>query len=635
MSTARLKARPGIALVVVVLVVMAVAAITAGASFLGLNTTLIAKYHERLSVLESVADAGLERARSAVNASDSLYPDSGYVVFENGVTPTHADGAAITGVRRWTYIGPTGITSGQYGVFGSVVTVVEDATGNRIVRRLEIMQESFAKYSYFTDIEGNIVFGANDVIYGPVHSNDDIEIQAANPGATFWGQLKTAGQIENRNWGNYNAGYVENAAEIDFPETADLNKLLAQATAGGTNFTAANPTSSNSPDRATMRIEFVALDLNGDGDSTDTDEGFMRIFQLSSGNYNRSYYVVADTNGYAGSGSSNGVRASPNCGHILATGSGTKHSHFMTFARHTGTSNSRDQRPWAANNGAPANSRLCYLGGDEMLQDGLNSAQNPYNTFRVAQTSPTRAAGSDDTGWGSWLPWTGTVDPRVSAVRPRDAAFLWPISRDLNPNFKGVIHVTGKVAISGKLRGKVTLAATGNIIIVDNLTYVTNPGGTTPCGSESRDMLGLFSGTDVLMANNLLNTPWRPISGGSYRTWAARGSDERSHAVVLALNNFTVDDYDQGPTNVEDCEGANNERGCLYLTGGIIQRTRGPVGITDGRGYIKRYQYDACAGVNPPPYFPTTGHFIRGHYFEVEPTGFDIDTYWAQLIPAP
>jgi hypothetical protein len=624
--TPRLKARKGIALVVVVLIVMAVAAITAGASFLGLNTTLISKYHSRLSVLESVADAGLERARSAINADNAIYPDSAYAIWENGVTPTDASGQPIAGIQRWTYLGPTGITSGQYGVFGSVVTVVQDAAGNRIVRRLEIMQESFAKYSYFTDVEGSIVFGANDVLFGPVHSNDDIEIQAANPGATFWGTLKTAETISNRNWGNYNGtpGFVENAPRIDFPETQDLNKLLVQATAGGVNFTAVNP-SPNEADRATMRIEFVALDLNADGDSTDVDEGFMKIYRVTTNT--NAWFVVADT---TGDFDSNGLRDSRNCGHTLASGTGN-HSYFWTFDRHpSGTSS--DQRSWAPNNGQ---NRQCFLGGADQLNDVQHSVTNPRGAFRV--TNGAVVSGTDDWGYGRWVLWTGAVDARVTAVRPRDAAFLWPISRALNPNFKGVIHVTGKVAISGKVRGSITLAATGNIIIADNLTYVTNPGGTTPCNSATRDMLGLFSGADVIMANNLLNTPWPSfdLGGGTFRTWANRGSDEFIHAVVLALSNFTVDDFDQGETNVEDCQGANNERGCLFLTGGIIQNTRGAVGQTNGRGYIKRYQYDACAGLNPPPYFPTTGHFIRGHYYEVEPTNFNIDTFWAQLIPAP
>ncbi|MBK7905007.1 MAG: hypothetical protein IPJ78_00425 [Gemmatimonadetes bacterium] len=601
----RLRSRRGIALIVVLLVALAVAAIASGASFLSLNTSLVSTYHNRLSVLESVADAGLEQGRSALNGIDSLYPDSGYVTYENGVSATDASGATIAGVQRSTYLGPSGNTSGQYGVFGSVVTVVTDGSGNRIVRRLEVFQESFAKYAYFTDVEGAIVFGANDVLYGPVHSNDVIQIQAALPGATFWGKLKTAQTITNRASGHYNAGYEENAGEIPFPDVADLNRLLAQATLGGTNFTGST---AGGTGQASMRIEFVALDLNGDSDSTDADEGFMKIYSVA--NTANSWFVTADTTGNFGS---IGLTQSRNCGHTLSSGTGS-HAAFKTFRHHSGSSNTSDQRPWAVNNGQ---NRNCYLGGSNILNDWTT----PAGSFLATDSL------------GSWRAWTGTVDARVTAARPADAAYLWPISRQLNPNFKGVIHVAGKVAISGKVRGQITLAATNDIIIVDNLTYVTNPGGTTPCNSPIRDMLGLFSGTDVLMADNLINSPQRTTTSGTYRTWNTRGSDEYVHAVVLALDNFRAENHDQDPQNVEDCQGANNARGCLFLTGGIIQYTRGPVGQTNGRGYIKRYQYDACAGANPPPYFPTTGHFVRGHYYEIDPVNFDITTYWPLLVP--
>lgn len=606
----RLKPRRGIALVVVILVVMAVVAIASGTAYLSLNTSLIAKYHSRLSVLESVADAGLEETRSWLNASTANYPDSGYVTRENGVTVTDAAGTVIPGVQRWIYVGPSGISTGQYGVYGSVVAVVTDANNNRIVRRAEVVQESFAKYAYFTDIEGAIVFGANDVIYGPVHSNDVIQIQNALPGATFWGLLRTAQTITNRSRGHYygspSPGYQENVPAIPFPQVADLNKLLTQATIGGTNFTSST---AGDQGQASMRIEFVALDLNADGDSTDVDEGFMKVYRVA--NTANSWWVVADTTGFA----ANGLKQSWNCGHVLASGTGS-HTYFKIFRHHTGTTNTSDQAPWAINNGT---NRYCYLGGSDILNDWT--------------TTPGRGAFLATDSLGSWQAYPGTVDSRVNTVRPYDAAYLWPISRTLNPNFKGVIHVTGKIAISGKLRGSITLAATGNIILADNLTYVTNPGGTVPCNSPVRDMLGLFSGADVIMADNLLNAPMMPISAGTYRTWASRGSDEYIHGVVLALSNFTAQNYDRNPTNVEDCQGTNNARGCLYLTGGIIQYTRGPVGITDGRGYIKRYQYDACAGLMPPPYFPTTGRFVKGHYYEVEPTNFDIASYWAQLIP--
>ena len=85
----------GIALVVVLLVVLAVAAIIAGAAMLGSNTSLINRHQARLSVLETVADAGLEEARSRINGDKTQYPDTGYSVVEarNGAPSGVAGGA--------------------------------------------------------------------------------------------------------------------------------------------------------------------------------------------------------------------------------------------------------------------------------------------------------------------------------------------------------------------------------------------------------------------------------------------------------------------------------------------------------------------------------------------------------------
>ena len=135
-----------------------------------------------------------------------------------------------------------------------------------------------------------------------------------------------------------------------------------------------------------------------------------------------------------------------------------------------------------------------------------------------------------------------------------------------------------------------------------------------------------------MIADNLLNDPIPWLSGKPATHWD-ESWDEFINGFVLALDIFTVENYDQGSTNAEPCGASTNGRGCIFLTGGIIQKQRGAVGLTSGQGYIKRYAYDACGLESPPPYFPTTGHFARGHYFEVEPTGFDIDSFWALLIP--
>jgi hypothetical protein len=385
---------------------------------------------------------------------------------------------------------------------------------------------------------------------------------------------------------------------IPMPTTADLGKLKTQAITGSTSI--AGSTAGNDG-QASVRIEFVALDLNLDGDSSDADEGFMKVYQAASTSTANLSWVMADTIGWAGTGSTNGVRNSANCGH---SGAGLLHGGFATFAdlihvAGTGV----DSKTNAPGNGL----RRCYLGGSDIL--------NPGGLFSPADAR------------GAWLAWPGIVDPRVTAVAGTTAPFLWPINRVMNPNFRGVIYVEGKVAVSGRLRGRVTLAASGDIIIADDITYVTNP-ATATCA----DILGLFSGDDIVVADNLLNDPIPWLTGKPAVTWDDT-MDEFINGFVLALDIFTVQNYDQGSTSAQSCLPSTNGRGCLFLTGGIIQKQRGAVGLTSGQGYIKRYSYDACGLSDPPPYFPTTGRFARGHYFEVEPTNFDIASYWSLLIP--
>jgi Tfp pilus assembly protein PilX len=588
----------GIALVVVLLVVLAVAAIIAGSALLGSSTSLIGRHEARQSVLETAADAGLEEARSRINGDKRQYPDTGFTTFESGATVYAADGSPIPNVKRSLYVGPSGVTTGQYGVFGSIVSVTQDAQGDRVARRAEVYQESFAKYAYFTTLEGGILFANGDQIYGPVFSDDQINIAAS--GATFFGPVATAKSINGRAFGVYKQGYKEGVSVIPMPTTADLAKLKGQALTGGT---AINSTILGSAGQATTRIEFVALDLDADNDSTDGDEGFMKVYQAPAAN---AWWVVADTNKYQGNGNTAGVRNSPNCGHVY-TGAGSNHAGagFVTFANHrTSWSSGNDSKSNAPGVGAVR----CYLGGS----DSLNT--------------PKQFTATDSLG--GWLPWTGPVDPRLTLKLGTQAQYLWPINRTLNPNFRGIVYVEGKVAVSGKVRGRLTLAASGNIIIADDLTYVTNPGA-----ANCADMLGLFSGNSVVVADNLLNDPISYVTSILTPTHWDETPDEFIHSFVLALDAFTVENYNKGSTNAESCGSVNAGRGCLFVTGGVIQRQRGPVGLTSGHGYVKRYSYDACGATDPPPYFPTTGHFARGHYYEIDPTNFNIASYWSLLIP--
>ena len=566
-----LKPREGFALALVVMLMLVVGSLAAGASMLGSTSYVMSAYKERQSLLASVVDAGTEQARARING-DTIYPQSGYRTLENGVSVTGLDGTVIPNIRRYTYVGPTGVTSGQYGVFGTIVSVAEAPNGDRVIRRLEIRQESFARFAYFTDEEGTIVFGGGDQLFGPVHSNDDITVHST--GATFNGPVTTARGISGRANGTFRQGFTERVPRIALPSTAVLSNLRGYATQGNTAFTSTN---NGSAGQATMRIEFINIELNNDGDATDDDEGFIRVYTS-----NNAAWVTADV-------PSNGIRNSRNCGHFHSDGS------FVSAADHP-NSGSDDYL-----DALRSSTRRCFPGGAAELSGGF-----------VAND-----------GTGQYLQWPGTVDSRLNGRA--DAQYLFPLSRQLNPNFKGVIHVNGKVAISGTLRGRVTLAATNEVIFLDDVRYATGVG-------NCRDILGVFSGTDVVVADNTINAPLRPSGSGTWYTYDDT-RDEFIDGIILALNEFTVENYTSGPSSAEPCGSTSWGRGCLFLNGGVIQRLRGGVGQSNGVGYLKRYSWDPCGLSDPPPYFPTTGRFARGRLLEVDPTGFDVATLFNLLTP--
>lgn len=586
----RLADQRGIALIVVLLLVVAVGALALAAITLTGNTRLINAWDERQDELETVAEAGLETGRSRLNSSRALFPDSGYTTLETDVSVTDAAGRSLPGVTRSTYAGPIGVSTGQYGVFGSLVSIARYANGDRVVRRADITQESFAKYAYFTDVEGSIVFGGGDQIQGPVHSNDEIEIH--NTGATFRGpgMVTTAQTIRNAARATFIGGKKENAGRIELPPTAELTRLQGYASAGGTAFT--EPAGGN-PGTARMRIEFLWIDLNANA-AAEPDEGFFRVYVS-----NLDWYLMGQQPPGGG-----GWTVSPNCGFWRPVG-GPGRGRFVV----------PDSGLTAADKRAilttPA--RRCFLGGDPTFRTDSVFAPETWNT------------GSRQ----GWMPrgfaWNGAM-PAAIAARP-DRDFLFPLSRTFNPNFKGVIHVSGSVALSGRVRGRVTVAATNNIFIVDDLTYAIQPGGSSDC--QDVDMVGIFAGQNVVVADNSLNTPQQiPGAGATWYAFDDSNTGVFLQGVVLALGVFTAQNFDQGPTDANDCEQTNWGRGCLYLSGGVIQRTRGAVGLSDGHGFLKRYSYDVCAAKKPPPYFPTTGRFSRSRYYEIDPVNFDVAQFY-------
>lgn len=175
----------------------------------------------------------------------------------------------------------------------------------------------------------------------------------------------------------------------------------------------------------------------------------------------------------------------------------------------------------------------------------------------------------------------------------------------------GTIYCTGNItSLSGTLadnrvvnaevvtRSAMTIATDVNagkdITITDNLVYKTKPDKT----KSSTDSSNLAAGTLGLVSRNITISSSAPQNLEIDAVMMAGSSNSDG--------SFSVSNYD-----------SKKPVGTLKVLGGIIQRSRGPVGTFDSRtgvttaGYSKNYVYDPRMADIPPPFYPTTGQYDR------------------------
>lgn len=644
----RLENRRGIALFVSMFFVAGIGALALSAIYLTANAQLLSKTYEKEDDLKYISEAALQIGKAELNFNPAALPNTAFVALMTNKTLNGADGQPVPGLKVNLYVGPSGSTSGQFGRFASVVAEARDANGTGFVRRLELTQESFAKYAYWTNSENNasggtIVFGGGDALWGPVWSNDTITIHST--GASFHDDVGTAAPlIVGVANGTFVKGYQVKQKPIKLPSLSALSSLSGLATASGFNFT---PPTTGDENTVRTRIEFIAIDLDANGDSTGDSEGFFRVYTATAA---RIKWLRAD---WAGDSSSL-PRADTvyNCGDWhrqnpiggASTDTGLK---FFPWAAHWHSGSSNTWFDTVTANGLPGGATSANIARARAEADSVKTSTNTFvgllqrhpnvrcylggdpHLVAVARTTSlgyTNAAihkGGDDTTFtptdqfGAWQQYSTTPPAAVAAKRGGGQAnYLFPLYRGFNTNTKGVIYAGGTVGVSGVVRGLITLYSPNTIVLLDDLRYANDP-----AKGVCIDILGTISGANTVVANNAINSPV-PIKVSGTRQYRSMDDtpDMNVHDVVMALGqSFVVEDYDRDPSDALTCGSTTVGRGCLSLTGGLIQNRRGAVGTTAGTGYTKRYSYDRCAIVNPPPYFPTTGRFQDNRFYELDP----------------
>jgi hypothetical protein len=631
MRTQSLGNERGVALFLTLILMMVVTSLAMAAIMLSSNATLIGRFHAKEAEMRASADAGLEWARDTINGTVNLLPANGFVTLQDEEPVRDAGGTVIPGYTRSVFAGRSGATTGQFGIYASAISRIDDNAGRAVVvRRAELAQESFAQFARFDDTTlSSVTFARGIQVFGPIHTNDPLYVGSTPPQATFHGPATTASTIISIGNGIWRKGYKQNVARINLPTTTALATLSGYAVTGNT--TAVGGALGTTVYNPQTRIEFVPVDVNGDGDFTDEDEGFFRVYRANGTTANHLNYVTARR---WNNGSANDPNLlSPNCGdqppgepflaaadHVAGGPAG--HNHGPTvIANQRGSLNHAQRR--------------CYLGGDPRLTNGW------------AQTTPAPHA------YGAWVKWPGYGGGNAPAalqnrpVHPNAgggttggagglADYLWPINRPFNPDFKGVIYVTGSVAVSGTLRGQVTVASTGNILLADDVTYVTPPGSIPDCdrsGSVNADILGLLTPQMFVIEDNNVNAPFRAgTSSGAFSGYVNQydeTADETVHAAVLTLGSVLAEDITSGSTNRETCAGTAVGRGCFNMVGAAIQGKNAARMSGAGYGWNPQWTYDRCDAVKPPPYFPTTGRYFKNRYYEIDPVGFTVDDWFA------
>ncbi|NQS97362.1 MAG: T9SS type A sorting domain-containing protein [candidate division Zixibacteria bacterium] len=212
--------------------------------------------------------------------------------------------------------------------------------------------------------------------------------------------------------------------------------------------------------------------------------------------------------------------------------------------------------------------------------------------------------------------------------------YKWPIGlpfsdtlatvvAQMPPLIDGAVFVNGRLEmlatnpelqIDNGISGRITVGASGDIWLMDNLRYIDSDPVTGAVDSSTTNCLGVASEGNILVANTFengrdnggiySNDPWRSsiiingailVSGGPFESFSFEDQND-----VLTAYGGTLPEwyYSQGPYP--------DERGQIHLWGALAQYRRGYVHRSNhgGTGYLKDYHYYYGLSEDPPPYFP-------------------------------
>ena len=174
--------------------------------------------------------------------------------------------------------------------------------------------------------------------------------------------------------------------------------------------------------------------------------------------------------------------------------------------------------------------------------------------------------------------------------------------KTLDGTFNGLVYVDGNVAdmrgdgtTAGDIASKsqMTLTATGQIVIKDDITYTDDP----LTNSDAANVLGIYSSGEKCDLSGAIN------SCGSVLVDGGLNKDMNISASIMASHDgegFGAVKYNQSLGSL------TGRKVRINLTGGVIEDQSQTVGDVGNNGYARAYKYDRRFrdGLVKPPFFP-------------------------------
>lgn len=150
-----------------------------------------------------------------------------------------------------------------------------------------------------------------------------------------------------------------------------------------------------------------------------------------------------------------------------------------------------------------------------------------------------------------------------------------------------IIYVNGTVTVSGEVAGTVSVVASDSIIIDQSIVYASQADDPNPTNwgedePEIDERLGLYATTKVM----------------------ATGADDTDINIHAAIYVSDGNDYSYYRGFCVENYNHNFHSPYINLYGSLIQKQRGAVGTSGGKGFYKNYHQDARFLTSPPPGSP-------------------------------